>query len=66
MDELTKETLAIAKELEQDEFFQRTGYTRLDKRLCDIQQAHYDRVNEDARRTQAEIRRIIVGGKINE
>ena len=59
MDELTKETLAIARELEQDEYFQATGFTRLGKRLCDIQQAHYDRVNEDAHKTKAEIRRII-------
>ena len=57
MNELTRDTLKIARELEQDEYFQKTGYTRLDKELCDIQQAHYDRVNEDARRTQQEIRR---------
>jgi len=57
MDELTRDTLEIARKLEQDEHFQKTGYTRLGKELCDIQQAHYDRVNEDARKTNLEIRR---------
>ena len=60
-DDLLKETLKIAKEGEEN--MRRYGHLEspLDREICMIQQAHYDRVNEDRRRTNEEIRR-----KLNE
>jgi len=59
LDELAKETLAISKELEtsRDKPGWEHGCSPLAWELSMIQQAHYDRVNEDARKTKEEIRR---------
>jgi len=62
-DELLKDILVIVKEGEDN--MRRYGHfeSPLARELCMIQQAHYHRVNEDAHRTQQEIRRRIAESK---
>lgn len=62
MDELLRDTLKLAREAEEN--MRKYGHfeSPLDRELCAIQQAHYDRVNEDHRRTMDTIRRRIEAG----
>jgi len=57
--ELLRDTMKIVKEGKEN--MRRYGHPEslLDREICAIQQAHYDRVNEDARKTREEIRKRI-------
>lgn len=63
-DELLRDTLTIAEDLEEHQY--EHGCHPLAWKTSMVQQAHYDRVNKDARKTQARIRRMLEEGGKNE